>query len=131
MVFIDSAALWRNHEHFYVTFLETKLQTRRVGVYHLLFVEALSIIFLLLFLYYSFLITNKAYATFRILRVPKSFWYVCMPISGVIMIGYSVRNIAYLIIKIWQKRQSGSNLNSKTDRSDDASRSNYRDICGT
>ena len=115
MVFIDSAALWRNHEHFYVNFLETKLQTRRVGVYHLLFVEALSIIFLLLFLYYSFIFTSKAYATPPLLRVPKSFWYVCMPTSGVIMIGYSVRNIAHLIIKIWQTRQSGSNLNSQTN----------------
>jgi TRAP-type C4-dicarboxylate transport system permease small subunit len=115
MVFIGSAALWRDREHFYVNLLETKLQTRRVGVYHLLFVEALSIIFLLLFLYYSFLFTSKAYATSPILRLPKTVWYVCMPISGVIMIGYSVRNIAHLISKIWQTRQSGSNLNSQTD----------------
>jgi TRAP-type C4-dicarboxylate transport system permease small subunit len=115
MVFIDSANLWHNHEHFYVNLLETKLQTRRVGVYHLLFVEALSIIFLLLFLYYSFLFTCKAYATSPILRLPKTVWYVCMPISGVIMIVYSLRNIANLIIKIWQTRQTGSILNSQTD----------------
>lgn len=124
MVFIGAAALWRDHEHFYVDFIKSKLQTQRVGVYHLLFVEALSILFLSLFLYYSILFTSKADATSPLLRVPKSFWYVCMPISGVIMIGYSVRNIAHLIIKIWQTRQAGSTLNSQTDRSDSASKLN-------
>ena len=114
MVFIGAAALWRNHEHFYVDFIKSKLQIQPIGVYHLLLVEAISIIFLSLFLYYSILFTSKACSTSPLLRFPKSFWYVCMPISGVIMIGYSVRDIAHLIVKICRTRQADSNLDSQT-----------------
>ena len=108
MVFIGAAALWRNHEHFYVNFVESKLQSRRVGVYHLLFIEVLCIIFLVLFLYYSILFTSQADATSPILRFPKNLWYLCMPISGVIMVSYSIRNIADLIIKIRQSLHADS-----------------------
>jgi len=108
MVFIGAAALWRNHEHFYVNFVESKLQSHRVGIYHLLFIEVLCIIFLALFFYYSYLFTSQADATSPILRFPKNLWYVCMPISGAIMIGYSFRNIADLIINIKQSLHADS-----------------------
>lgn len=102
MVFFGAAALWCNHEHFYVDFFESKLKLYRVGVYHLLMIEVLAIIFLILFIYYSILFTSKADATSPILHLPKNLWYICMPISGVIMASYSLGNIANLVIKIGQ-----------------------------
>jgi TRAP-type C4-dicarboxylate transport system permease small subunit len=97
MVFIGSAALWRDHEHFYVNFLEIKLQTRRVGVYHLLFVEALSILFLSLFLCYSILFTNKAFSNSPLLRESLS-----IPSAGFIRVGYSIRNLIRQVLELTQ-----------------------------
>ena len=45
-------------------------------------------------------------------------------VHRILMIAYSLRNIAHLIIGIWQKREAGSNPDLQTKRSGSAPKSN-------
>jgi len=93
MIFIGAAALWRENEHFTVTFLPEWLHGTRRGYLLEVSIHLISILFLLIFTYYSLNLTLRANDTTPILMMSKRLLYVCMPISGIIMVGYSFRNI--------------------------------------
>jgi TRAP-type transport system small permease protein len=93
MVFIGAAALWRENEHFTVTFLPDWLRGSKKGYILEISIHLISILFLLVFTYYSLNLTIRAGDTTPVLMMPKRLLYVCMPLSGVIMAGYSFRNI--------------------------------------
>jgi TRAP-type transport system small permease protein len=93
MVFIGAAALWRENEHFTVTFLPDWLRGSKTGYLLEVSIHLISILFLLVFTYYSLNLTIRAGDTTPVLMMPKRLLYVCMPLSGAIMVGYSLRNI--------------------------------------
>ncbi len=93
MVFLGAAALWRENEHFAVTFLPDCLRGSKTGYILEVSIHLISILFLLVFTYYSLNLTIRAGDTTPILMMPKRLLYLCMPLSGTIMIGYSLRNI--------------------------------------
>jgi TRAP-type C4-dicarboxylate transport system permease small subunit len=92
MVFFGAAALWRENEHFAVTFLPDWLRGSKKGYFLEVSVHLLSILFLVVFTYYSLNLTLRAGDTTPILMMPKRLLYLCMPLSGAIMIGYSLRS---------------------------------------
>ncbi len=92
MVFMGAAALWRDNEHFRVQWLPDKLNGRPSGKALGLVVEALSITFLVVMTYYGMKLTVAAHDRSPILELPRHIWYFCVPLAGMIMIAYSIRN---------------------------------------
>ena len=106
MVFIGAAILWRNNEHFRVQWLPDKLSGRVSGKVLAIAVEILSMIFLGIMTYYGMKLTVAAHDRSPILELPRHIWYLCIPLAGITMIGYSVRNLLGHLIEI---RRSVSN----------------------
>jgi TRAP-type C4-dicarboxylate transport system permease small subunit len=92
MVFIGAAVLWRDNEHFRVEWLPNRLKAKASGKVLGLAVEALSIIFLAIMTYYGMKLTVAAHDRSPILELPRHIWYLCIPLAGIIMIAYSIRN---------------------------------------
>jgi TRAP-type C4-dicarboxylate transport system permease small subunit len=100
MVFIGAAALWRDNEHFRVQWLPDKLNGRASGKALGLVVEALSITFLVVMTYYGMKVTVAAHHRSPILELPRHIWYLCIPLAGMIMIAYSIRNFIGQVLEI-------------------------------
>jgi len=107
MVFIGAAILWRNNEHFRVQWLPDKLSGRVSGKVLAIAVEILSMIFLGIMTYYGMKLTVAAHDRSPILELPRHIWYLCIPLAGITMVGYSIRNLIGHSLEI---RHSGGNL---------------------
>lgn len=92
-IFFGAAALWREKEHFTVAFLPDWLKGRKAANTLGIGINLISLSFLAMFTYYSFDLTMRAKSVTPILILPKSLFYFCMPVSGALMIVYSLRNI--------------------------------------
>ena len=106
LVFMGAAALWRKREHFCVETLGVKLIAKRLGLFHLLSVELVSALFFVLFTYFSYQLTVNANDRSPILEWPRPLWYACMPISGAIMSGYSLRGIIQIVLALFDPRKT-------------------------
>jgi len=100
MVFVGAAVLWRDNEHFRVEWLPNRLKAKASGKVLGLAVEALSIIFLAIMTYYGMKLTVAAHDRSPILELPRHIWYLCIPLAGITMIGYSVRNLIGHLLEI-------------------------------
>ncbi len=100
MVFMGAAALWRRNEHFRVDAFASKLGQSRSGLIHSLLVGLLSLSFFMIFTYYGYELTISANDRSPILEWPRPLWYAGMPLSGVIMTGYSIQRIVKVIQKL-------------------------------
>jgi TRAP-type C4-dicarboxylate transport system, small permease component len=92
-VFLGAAALWRENEHFVVAFLPDCLKGKAAGQLLDIIINIISIIFITAFTYYSLNLTMRANDWTPVITMPKKLLYASMPVSGAIMIVYSVRNI--------------------------------------
>jgi TRAP-type C4-dicarboxylate transport system permease small subunit len=63
-----------------------------IRVYRLV-LECLVLAFALIFFYYSQRLTGLAMDVTNVFAIPKKILYSCMPISGLIMVVYSLRNV--------------------------------------
>ena len=63
-------------------------------------VEILSMIFLSIMTYYGMVLTVAAHDRSPILILPRHLWYLCIQLAGVIMIGYSIRNLVVAVREI-------------------------------
>jgi len=93
MVFMGAARMWRDDEHFRITFLEDRLKGTSKAIVINSVVQLLSLVFLGVMTYYGGMLTLRAHDTSPVLVLPRSLWYLCIPLSGIIMIAYSVRNL--------------------------------------
>lgn len=106
MVFMGAAALWRQCQHFCVDALTSRLERRPSGFVLCLFIEILSAAFLVTLTYYGYQLTAHANDRSPILEWPRPLWYVCIPLAGAIMTGYSLRNIVGLVLGFLAKERS-------------------------
>lgn len=98
MVFLGAAALWREEAHITVSFLPELLAGTRAGRALEAILALLALIFLAVFTWEGWLLTVQAVGNRTpILELPKPLWYVALPVSGVVMIGYSLRRCLRLI----------------------------------
>ncbi len=107
MIFYGTAALWITREHIKVgDWISGRLLKgpTAIKIYRLI-LEGLGLVFTLIFLFYSFRLTNLALDVTNVFALPKKILYSCMPISGLIMVVYSLRNIAMEILNITPGRQ--------------------------
>lgn len=93
MVFLGAAALWARDEHFKLEWISQKLRTHPHGPLVAVVLEILSLSFLLIFAYQSLRLTMLAKDWTPVFNISRRYLYACMPVSGVIMVAYSVRNI--------------------------------------
>ena len=99
LVFYGSAALWISREHFSVgDWIGKRIKSNNAHHAYRTVIELLSLLFVAVFFYYSLRLTILAQDVTNAFGFPKRVLYSCLPISGVIMIAYSVRNIIVEIL---------------------------------
>jgi len=102
LVFIGAAALWRDKSHFRVDWIYSKLEKRFGGTFVCILIDLLSLFFLFVMTHQGLRLTLLANATTPILNLPKRITYVDIPIAGVLMILYCIRDIVRHIISLRQ-----------------------------
>ena len=100
MVFLGAAALWRENDHFAITFLPELVQGKKSGYALEILINLISLIFIGIFTYYSFNLTLRAADWTPVINMPKKLLYASMPIAGIFMVFYSIRNIVVSAVKV-------------------------------
>ena len=93
MVFLCSAGLWRQRTHFRVEVITDWLRGSKAGRGLEILLTMISLVFLLVFTYEGYLLAIKATDRSPIFELPKTLWYLSMPLAGVIMFGYTIRDL--------------------------------------
>jgi TRAP-type C4-dicarboxylate transport system permease small subunit len=93
MVFLCSANLWRKRTHFRVELIPDWLSGSKAGRVLEIVLSFLSLVFFLVFTYQGLKLAIQATDRSPIFEYPKTLWYMSIPVSGVIMIGYTVRDL--------------------------------------
>ncbi len=93
MTFLGAAVLWRGRSHFRVDLIPSMLTGTRAGRFLEIILGLMALVFFLVFTYEGGMLTIRTVMPSPILALPKSLWYMIMPLSGVIMIGYTLRDI--------------------------------------
>ena len=93
MVFIGAAELCRQKKHFIVDLIPNMLAGTRTGHVLGIVVQLLALAFLLVFTYEGALVAIQATDRSPVFEYPKTLWYMSIPISGIIMVGYTLRDL--------------------------------------
>jgi len=93
MIFLGVAALWRERSHFFVEMILKWLVGRSSGPKLEIFLNFLSLVFLLFFTYEGVALTSRVTDRSAILEIPKAVFYIVMPIAGFLMVGYTFRDL--------------------------------------
>ena len=95
LVFYGAAALWITRGHISVgDWIGAKIiRNVRARHFYRIIVELLVLFFVAIFFYYSLRLTILALDVTNVFAIPKRVLYSCLPVSGAIMVIYTVRNI--------------------------------------
>jgi len=108
LVFYGAAALWISREHFGVgDWIEKRIRNIRMRHVYRLIIELLVLCFVVIFFYYSLRLTLLARDVTNVFAIPKRVLYSCLPVSGLIMIIYSIRNVTLEIVGIMKPQLKG------------------------
>jgi TRAP-type C4-dicarboxylate transport system permease small subunit len=97
MVFFGTTVLWRERSHFRVDLIPIWLAGTLAGRVLEIFLALLSLLFFLILSYEGWVLALSVTDVSPILALPKALWYIIVPISGTIMLCYTVRDIWLLI----------------------------------
>jgi TRAP-type C4-dicarboxylate transport system permease small subunit len=97
MVFICSAELCRQRKHFIVDLIPNMIAGTRTGHVLNIVIQLLALVFFLVFTYQGFKLTIMATDRSPYFELPRVLWYVCMPLAGLIMVGYTIRDLWFLL----------------------------------
>jgi TRAP-type C4-dicarboxylate transport system permease small subunit len=101
LIFYGAAAVWINHGHFSVgDWLSKRLRSIPARLAYRFVVELCSLVFMLIFLKYAFDLTLSTEEQTTVFSLSKKWLYACMPITGAIMVIYSVKNMALALLEI-------------------------------
>jgi TRAP-type C4-dicarboxylate transport system permease small subunit len=106
MVFLGAAVLWARDEHFRLEWLSKKIKGTPSGYLVASILELISLFFIVVFFYQALRLTVLAKDWTPVFNVSRRFLYVCMPISGIIMVGYSIRNVVRGVRAFWKNKKS-------------------------
>jgi TRAP-type C4-dicarboxylate transport system permease small subunit len=93
MVFSGAAELCRQRKHFTVDLIPHMVAGTRTGHVLGIVIQLLALAFLLVFTYEGALLAIQATDRSPIFEYPKTLWYMSIPIPGIIMVGYTVRDL--------------------------------------
>ena len=93
LVFYGSAALWREKEHFRIQWIQDKLQKIRLGRLVKAILDILSLVFFVILAYEGYRWSSGAMDWTSFFNIPRKIIYSCIPISGAIMVIYSIRDL--------------------------------------
>jgi TRAP-type C4-dicarboxylate transport system permease small subunit len=93
MTFLGAAVLWRNRSHFRVDLIPGLLAGTRAAKMLEIGLSLMSLLFFLVFTYEGTVLTLRTATPSPILAWPKAIWYMVMPISGLIIVGYTLRDL--------------------------------------
>ena len=102
MIFFGAAALWARDEHFRLDWINKKLKATPAGHLVAAGLEAVSLFFIVIFFCQSLRLTLLARDWTPVFNVPKRCLYVCMPVSGLIMVGYTIRNVLREVLSFYE-----------------------------
>ena len=105
MVFFGATALWARDEHFKLEWINEKIKETPLGHLVAVLLELISLFFLLVFFYQALRLTILAKDWTPVFNVSRRYLYVCMPISGIIMVGYSIRNVLREVLAFWKLKK--------------------------
>lgn len=105
MVFLGAAALWARNDHFRLEWIHEKIKGTAAGHLFSIFIEIVSLLFVAIFFYEALRLTTLARDWTPVFNVSRRYLYVCMPISGLIMVVYSIKNIWQEVDAFCQQRK--------------------------
>jgi TRAP-type C4-dicarboxylate transport system permease small subunit len=101
LIFYGAAAVWVTHSHFSVgDWISKYLRSVRARFAYRLVVELLSLLFAVVFFKYALDITMRTQELTPAFAMSKKWLYACMPITGIVMILYSLKNMYLELAKI-------------------------------
>lgn len=93
LVFLGAACLWREGGHFRIDMLAGRLAEKPSGRIIEVVVSLLAIAFIATLTWQAWQLVVTASDDSPVFAISKKYWYGVMPVAGVIMIAYSVRDI--------------------------------------
>ena len=100
LIFYGAAAVWVNHGHFSVgDWISKRLHKVAARKAYRFTVELFSLIFICIFLKYAFDLTLSTEEQTTVFSMSKKWLYACMPITGAIMVVYSVKNMVLTLLQ--------------------------------
>jgi TRAP-type transport system small permease protein len=93
MVFMGAAELCRQRKHFVVDLIPNMIAGTRTGQVQGIVIQLLALAFLLVFTYEGAILAIRATDRSPIFEYPKTLWYMSVPISGIIMVVYTIRDL--------------------------------------
>jgi TRAP-type transport system small permease protein len=101
MVFYGAAALWITNEHFSVgNLIERNIGNPRLRCLYTMMVECMVLVFSVAFFYYSLRLTWMAHDVTNVFAISKKVLYSCLPISGIVMVIYTIKNIVVQAVRL-------------------------------
>lgn len=100
VLFVGAASLWRERKHFAVDLLGVRWKGTARGAWLGVAVSILSIVFLVLFVWQSWIFTISASDASPIFQVSKAYWHGSMPVCGLIMLAYAIRDLVLSVQRV-------------------------------
>jgi TRAP-type C4-dicarboxylate transport system permease small subunit len=101
LVFYGAAAVWVSHGHFSVgDWISKYLKSMRARFAYRLLVELMSLIFVAIFFKYALDLMLQTEEQTTAFAMSKKWLYACMPITGGIMVLYSIKNMYLELARI-------------------------------
>ena len=98
MVFLGSAEVWRNNQHFAVDLVPLMFEGTRMAKPFRIFIALGGLVFIAIFTYRSFDLFQRATDVSPYFSWPRKLWYGAMPCCGLLMVGFSLRQMVTLLL---------------------------------
>lgn len=93
LVFIGASALWREREHFAIDLVPELLRGTPLARPLRVVIASMGLFFAVVLMVYGARFVDRAVATTPVLELPQAWVYACLPIAGLLMTGYALRDV--------------------------------------
>ncbi len=98
MVFLGSAEVWRNNQHFAVDLIPLMFEGTRLEKWFRAFISLGCLVFIAVFTYRSYDLFERATDVSPYFSWPRKLWYGAMPVNGALMMGFSLRQLTAILL---------------------------------
>ncbi|MGQ9694250.1 MAG: TRAP transporter small permease [Thermodesulfobacteriota bacterium] len=97
MVFLGASFLWGKRAHFRVEALPEILGPSKGGFFLQLILHLISLFFFVLLTWQGWVLTAETVDHSPILAWPRSFWFVIIPLTSALILGFIIRDLINLL----------------------------------